>query len=112
MAGSAVAELCENLHDLRRAARQHGQSAALEAIVIAARDGDDVEPALREVLRQLGLPGTGTRDVSTALPGLGTGRPLGDVYGCPADRCPRAWVRAPGTAIPVCALYERPLSLI
>ena len=111
MARSAVAELCGNLHDLRRAARQHGQSAALEAIVIAARHGDDVEPALREVLRQLDLPSTETRDVSTTLPGLATGRPLGDVYGCPVGRCPRAWVRAPGTAIPACALHEKPLSL-
>jgi hypothetical protein len=112
MSESAVAVLCENLRDLRQVAGEYGHSAAVEGLVIAARVGDDIEVALREVFRRLGLPGTITRDLSAALPGLGTGRPLGEVYGCPAALCPRAWVRAPGTAVPVCSLHEKPLSLI
>lgn len=76
MAESAVAELCENLRDLRRVASEHGQPAALEALVVAERVGSDVELALSDLLLRLGVPGSVTPNSSPARASR-PGRPSG-----------------------------------
>lgn len=64
---------------------------------------------LDELGRQFGIPGVGARSV-IGVPGVTPGVPVDGLFVCPADRCDRDWVRAPGVATPECHLFDEPLT--
>lgn len=108
---AGIARLCGGLRALRRAAADEGRSAELDGLVERARRGCTPEPELSALLRDLGLLflADGTRE---AWPWNNGGRTEVEVYSCPAGRCTRRWVRAPGVKVPQCELDAVPLSLV
>ncbi|KLI96869.1 hypothetical protein WQ59_26565 [Streptomyces sp. KE1] len=74
---------------------------------------------LEELMRRHGLVGGGSVSRGEAdpggtayqsLPGLGPGRPLEEVYVCPAGLCDRVEIPRPGEAArPLCAVWACPL---
>ncbi|CAL9418579.1 hypothetical protein [Streptomyces pilosus] len=106
-----IARLCGRLGVLRTAAADEERGAEVDRLVERARRGDTPEPELSELLRDLGLLflGDTTRE---PWPWDGGGHTGAEVYACPAGRCARRWVRAPGVDIPRCDLDAVRLSRV
>lgn len=108
-----VGAMCEALPLLRRLASAEGRTSEVEEIVgrMSGGDGDHDRDVLelREVARVLGVPGLGPRSV-LKVPGASPGAPVDGLYVCPATRCDRSWVRAPGMAPPDCHIFGHPLA--
>ncbi|MFL4908779.1 hypothetical protein ACJ6WF_37675 [Streptomyces sp. MMS24-I2-30] len=104
-----VAAWCEALPLLRRIAAAQGRADEVAELVRRLRTDRGVVPQLDELGRQFGIPGVGPRSVA-GVPGVAPGVPVDGLFVCPADRCDRDWVRAPGVATPECHLFEEPLA--
>ncbi|MFE9612225.1 hypothetical protein [Streptomyces sp. NPDC006012] len=104
-----VAAWCEALPLLRRIAAAQGRADEVAELVRRFRTDDGAVTQLDELGRQFGIPGVGPRSV-VWVPGVDPGVPVDGLYVCPADRCDRDWVRAPGVATPECHLFEGPLA--
>jgi len=109
----ATAWLCENMDLLAaRAGQDQATAAELEKLRADAAAGRDITAGTDDLRRRLALPAPGqVRSLTylTEIPGLGTGGPVVEVYGCPAGACTRRWVRQPATDPPRCALLNAPL---
>jgi hypothetical protein len=101
--------LCRDLVELREIAAEQGRSAELEALLADLLAGTDTGDRRVELMRQLGIPAGTPRDIGTRVPGLRDARPTAEVYECPTRSCSRAYVRAPGGAVPACAVHEAPM---
>jgi hypothetical protein len=106
-----LALLCASLLQLRDLAEQAGVADELTQLVEDLRRGEELGRRRIELLRRMGIAAGFPRQPFTRLPGLGSGRPVAEVYGCPVARCSRQWVRPPGDPLARCALYDRQLSL-
>lgn len=106
-----VAAWCEALPLLRRLAAAQGRADEVTALVRRMRTDIGVVAQLDELGRQLGIPGVGPRSV-VGVPGVAPGVPVDGLFVCPAGRCDRDWVRAPGMATPECHLLEEPLARV
>ncbi|MFG2881991.1 hypothetical protein ACGFYV_06640 [Streptomyces sp. NPDC048297] len=104
-----VAAWCETLPLLRRLAAARGRSEEVTQLVRRLRTDTDVVAQLDELGRQFGIPAVGSRSV-VGVPGVTPGVPVDGLFVCPAGRCDRDWVRAPGVVTPQCHLFEEPLA--
>jgi hypothetical protein len=108
-AGAGIARLCELLRVLRHAAAAEGRRDDVDRLVERARLGQDPEPDLTSLARDLGLL-SGVGAVRDAWPWDSGGHTAAEIYVCPAGRCARRWVRAPGRQVPRCELDAADLS--
>ncbi|MFJ5969575.1 hypothetical protein [Streptomyces sp. NPDC093060] len=104
-----VAAWCEALPLLRRLAAAQGRADEVTELVHRMRTDTDVLAQLDGLGREFGIPAVGARSV-VGVPGVAPGVPVDGLFVCPAGRCDRDWVRAPGVATPECHLFEEPLA--
>lgn len=104
-----VAAWCEALPLLRRLAAAQGRADEVAELAHRMRTESDVVAQLDELGREFGIPAIGARSV-VGVPGVVPGVPVDGLFVCPAGRCDRDWVRAPGVATPECHLFEEPLA--
>ncbi|MFI7502606.1 hypothetical protein ACIBVL_29850 [Streptomyces sp. NPDC049687] len=107
-----IAQLCGVLRALRSAAADEGRGADVDRLVERARRGRSPQPELDTLLDDLGLLflADGTRE---PWPWDDDGgHTEAEVYVCPAGRCARRWVRAPGVGVPRCDVDAVRLSLV
>ncbi|MFJ9867603.1 hypothetical protein [Streptomyces sp. NPDC101165] len=104
-----VAAWCEALPLLRRLAAAQGRADEVTELVLRMRTDGEVVPQLDELGREFGIPAVGARSV-LGVPGVAPGVPVDELFVCPAGRCDRDWLRAPGVATPECHLFEEPLA--
>jgi hypothetical protein len=112
-----LAVLCRELPEFHEVAAMTGKTAALAAVLKAAREGEPIE----ELLRSAGLlsaldsgtsrsfPGSGDPGLVVALGGSTGGHVALGTFRCPAEICDRA--ERPGAVddMPVCAVHRRAL---
>ncbi|MFI1330736.1 hypothetical protein ACH4U7_11410 [Streptomyces sp. NPDC020845] len=104
-----VAAWCEALPLLRRLAAAQGRADEVAELVRRMRTDIGAVTQLDELGRQFGIPAVGPRSM-VGVPGVAPGVPVDGLFGCPAGRCDRDWVRAPGVATPECHIFEEPLT--
>lgn len=84
--------------------------AELNALVTAAKAGDDVEAKLTTLAAHLGISARPARRAIPDLFNVGTGHTVADLYVCPAAMCSRTWLNVPGKGNPpYCPVNEAPM---
>jgi hypothetical protein len=114
---AAIAYVCGNLPEIRSQLDHLGDSAPLDQLLAAIRDGDDVVQPLDDLHEALlaggdvlGVYGDSTR--SARLAGITAAAPLETLYVCPHRRCSRYHWPEPGApATPACEIDETPMLL-
>jgi hypothetical protein len=101
---------CQILEQADARATAASDMAELNALVTAAKAGDDVEAELTTFAVRRGIS---ARPARRAIPGLlnvGAGHTVADLYVCPAGMCSRTWLNVPGKGNPpYCPVNEAPM---
>lgn len=111
--GRRVAQVCEQLVELREIADACDERPRLERIIEALRTDTAAALAeLDELLRRCGVPAGIGRGIG-GLPGVGAGHPVEEVYVCPERLCARVVLPHRVPEAPVCLLrHGQRLSLM
>ncbi|MFE5591236.1 hypothetical protein [Streptomyces sp. NPDC056549] len=100
---------CADLPVTRAEASGMGCSAELERLLVELRAGTRPAGAVVEsVLVLLDLPARPRG--YTPFPGQESTPPPAGSYACPGRRCSRTEVRAPGSPIPECPVFDEPFT--
>lgn len=106
---SGLRVFCQQLEELRARAGSPADSAEIDALAAAAREGQDIEERRAILAARLGIKDRRTRDIAGLL-GLGDGHTVPELYVCPGGLCSRTWLNVPGKGSPpFCALAAAPL---